>query len=90
MSTSGTISVASIQGRKALYGAIEGGGTKFVCAIAEAPDRILERVAVPTAEPRATLAECTRFFVEAENSHGPIAAFGFGCFGPDRALAGCQ
>lgn len=82
MSTSGTISVASIQAREALYGAIEGGGTKFVCAIAEAPDRIVARVAVPTSDPRTTLAECVRFFVAAERAHGPIAAFGFGCFGP--------
>jgi fructokinase len=82
MSTSGTISVASIQGRKALYGAIEGGGTRFVCAVAEAPDRILARVAVPTTDPRTTLTECARFFMAAESSHGPIAAFGLGCFGP--------
>ena len=68
--------------RRALYGAIEGGGTKFVCAVAEAPDRILDRVTVPTTDPRATLAECVDFFVAAENAHGPIAAFGFGCFGP--------
>jgi fructokinase len=76
------VSVASIQGRKALYGAIEGGGTKFVCAIAEAPDRILERVTVPTADPRSTLDACVSFFVAIENARGPIAAFGFGCFGP--------
>ena len=82
MSTSGAISVASIRVRKALYGGIEGGGTKFVCAIAEAPDRIIDRIAVPTTDPRTTLAECASFFVAAEKAHGPIAAFGFGCFGP--------
>jgi fructokinase len=82
VSTSGTISVASIRARTALYGAIEGGGTKFVCAIAEAPDRILARIAVPTTDPGATLAACVSFFAAAENAHGPIAAFGFGCFGP--------
>jgi fructokinase len=74
--------MASTEGRKALYGAIEGGGTKFVCAVAEAPDRILERATVPTTDAGATLAECVDFFVAAENARGPIAAFGFGCFGP--------
>jgi fructokinase len=68
--------------RMPLYGAIEGGGTKFVCAVAEAPDRILDRMTVPTTDARTTLAACVDFFVAAENTRGPIAAFGFGCFGP--------
>ena len=41
---------------RALYGAIEGGGTKFVCAVAEAPDRILDRITIPTTDARTTLA----------------------------------
>lgn len=65
-----------------LYGAIEGGGTKFVCAVGTGPDRILERVSVPTRDARSTLAECVQFFVAAQRVHGPIAAFGFACFGP--------
>ncbi len=74
--------MASTPARHALYGAIEGGGTKFVCAIAQAPDRILERVAVRTTDPHATLAECVGFFSAAERKHGRIGAFGVGCFGP--------
>ena len=66
-----------------LFGAIEGGGTKFICAVATAPDRILERANVATThDPRDTMAECVRFFTVAQRSYGPIAAFGFGCFGP--------
>jgi fructokinase len=65
-----------------LYGAIEGGGTKFVCAVALSPDRCLERATIPTTDARTTLAECVRFFAAAERKHWPIAAFGFGCFGP--------
>jgi fructokinase len=65
-----------------LYGAIEGGGTKFVCAVAAQPDRILERVTVPTTDPAGTLTECARFFAAAQRRHGPIAALGVGCFGP--------
>jgi fructokinase len=65
-----------------LYGGIEGGGTKFVCAVAQSPDRIVESVTVPTTTAPETLGECVRFFVSAQNRHGPIAAFGFSCFGP--------
>lgn len=78
-----------------LYGAIEGGGTKFVCALASQPDRVIERVTIPTADAAGTLDECVRFFVDARRRHGPIAAFGFSCFGPielrrDRANFGCM
>ena len=34
-----------------LYGAIEGGGTKFICALGAAPDRILERANIETTDP---------------------------------------
>jgi fructokinase len=65
-----------------MYGGIEGGGTKFVCAVASAPDRILERATFPTADPTSTLGECVRFFASAQQRHGRISAFGFSCFGP--------
>lgn len=71
-----------------LFGAIEGGGTKFVCAIGRSPRDIVETVTIPTADPRSTLAECVRFFVSAEKTHGPISAFGIGCFGPIELDAG--
>lgn len=65
-----------------LYGGIEGGGTKFVCAVANSPDRILERATFPTADPTTTFGECVRFFASAQQRHGRIAALGFSCFGP--------
>lgn len=65
-----------------LYGAIEGGGTKFVCAIGRSPGPIVERVSVPTTDAAATLAECVRFLEAAQARHGPMAALGLGCFGP--------
>lgn len=37
---------------------------------------------MPTSDPHTTLAECVQYFAAAETTHGPIAAFGFGCFGP--------
>lgn len=65
-----------------LFGAIEGGGTKFVCAIAHSPTEIVARETIPTAAASSTLAECVRFFEGAEQKHGAISAFGIGCFGP--------
>lgn len=65
-----------------LYGAIEGGGTKFVCAIGRSPAPIVERVSVRTTDAATTLAECVRFFEAAQARHGPITALGLGCFGP--------
>jgi fructokinase len=65
-----------------LVGAIEGGGTKFVCAVGESPVAIYERAVVPTTDAHATLGECLRFFRAVAGRHGPIAALGIACFGP--------
>ena len=65
-----------------LYGAIEGGGTKFVCAVGRSPEDVLESVVLPTSSPAATLTACVEFFTAAERKFEPIDAFGFGCFGP--------
>jgi fructokinase len=36
---------------QALYGAIEAGGTKFVCAVGRTPDHILQEHVIPTTQP---------------------------------------
>jgi fructokinase len=67
-------------------GAIEGGGTKFVCAVGSAAGSTATAT-VPTRDPDATLADIDAFFA----AHGPIAALGIGNFGPldlDRASPG--
>lgn len=65
-----------------LFGAIEGGGTKFVCALGASANDIYESTLFPTADPQSTLAACVDFFVAAEKKFGRIDAFGWGCFGP--------
>lgn len=65
-----------------LFGAIEGGGTKFVCAIGTSASEIYESATFPTTDPQATLAACMDFFVTAEEKFGRIDAFGWACFGP--------
>ncbi|MFP4643461.1 MAG: ROK family protein [Spirochaetales bacterium] len=64
-----------------LYGAIEAGGTKFVCGVASGPRTILEHTTIATRAPDTTLAECTDFFRRAFARHGEPTAFGIGSFG---------
>jgi fructokinase len=61
-----------------MLGAIEAGGTKFVCGIGTGPEE-LEAVQIPTTTPELTLAEAVRFF---QKSKLPIRAVGIGSFGP--------
>ncbi len=59
------------------FGAIEAGGTKFVCAVGVGPDRIEEQVQFPTTTPDETLERAIQFF-----KGRSLAALGVGSFGP--------
>jgi fructokinase len=61
-----------------IYGGIEAGGTKWVCAAGSAPDGVLETVTIPTTLPAETIARAAEFF----GRHRDIAAIGVGSFGP--------
>jgi len=65
-----------------LLGAIEAGGTKFVCAVGAAPDQILEQATFATQDPETTMRNVVGFFQEAQQRHGQIDAMGIGTFGP--------
>jgi len=62
----------------AVYGAIEAGGTKFVCAVAVSPgpDLVTKQI-IPTTTPDQTLGKAIEFF----RGH-PVVALGIACFGP--------
>ncbi|WP_407855863.1 ROK family protein [Enterococcus hailinensis] len=60
-----------------LYGGIEAGGTKFICAVADDQQTILEKVSITTTTPQATFEEVFAFF-----DRYPIDALGIGSFGP--------
>lgn len=60
-----------------LFGALEAGGTKMVCAIGNELGEILERVSIPTETPEITMPKLEEFF-----SGKGIKALGIGCFGP--------
>lgn len=64
-----------------LYGAIEAGGTKFVCMLARSPEDILAEVRFPTTTPDESLTKSMNFFRE-ESKSRPIASIGIGMFGP--------
>ena len=65
-----------------LFGAIEGGGTKFICAVGTSPDDIRLEIRIPTTTPEETLGQAVRFFKEAERDLGKLSALGVACFGP--------
>lgn len=63
---------------KNLFGAIEAGGTKFVCAVGTGPDDITE-VRFPTTTPEETLGKALAFFAPYK---GQLKSIGIGSFGP--------
>ncbi len=66
-----------------LFGGIEGGGTKFVCAIADETGVILADARFPTVDPQTTLNQAITFFKQAEVlNNQPLAGIGIGSFGP--------
>lgn len=64
-----------------LYGGIEAGGTKFVCAVGSGPDEIVAEIRLPTESPDETLGRVIDFFRRQQEQH-EIAAIGVASFGP--------
>ena len=65
-----------------LYGGIEAGGTKFVCAVGTGPGNIQAEVRFPTTQPAETIQQAIDFFQEQIEARGPLAAIGIASFGP--------
>jgi len=62
-----------------IFGAIEAGGTKFVCGIGTGPEDLIT-TQIQTSSPEATVAATVAWF--GEQSSGPLSAVGIGSFGP--------
>ncbi|ULT56746.1 ROK family protein [Neobacillus drentensis] len=60
-----------------MLGAIEAGGTKFVCAVGDERGNISERIEIPTTVPSETMAKVFAFFKRYD-----LEAMGVGSFGP--------
>jgi fructokinase len=66
-----------------LFGGIEGGGTKFVCAVGDETGQIHQWVRIPTIDPAHTLDAAIAFFKKQEVLRNErLAAIGIGSFGP--------
>jgi len=65
-----------------LLGAIEAGGTKFLCAVSDRDGAILRQMRIPTTTPGETLSAATAFFADMAEQHGAVSAFSIGSFGP--------
>jgi fructokinase len=62
-----------------LYGGIEAGGTKFVCAVGSDPENIVDEIRFPTTTPAETIQRVCDFFVP---YLGQLHGIGLGSFGP--------
>lgn len=60
-----------------MLGAIEAGGTKFVCAVGDENGLIIDRIQLPTTIPAETIQKVVDFFKQY-----PVKAIGIGSFGP--------
>ena len=69
-------------GSMVLLAGIEGGGTKFKCAVATEDLKILRSKSIDTSFPKETLDGVKDFFLACQDDIGRIASIGIGCFGP--------
>ncbi|RKP48853.1 ROK family protein [Cohnella endophytica] len=60
-----------------LIGAVEAGGTKFVCGVGNEKGEVLDRISFPTEQPEKTLAQVVEYFKDKQTQ-----AIGVGSFGP--------
>lgn len=60
-----------------MFGAIEAGGTKFVCAVGDENGKIIDRIQIPTNNPEETIPRVIQFF-----KPYTLQAIGIGSFGP--------
>ncbi|MGT2756208.1 fructokinase ScrK [Streptococcus ovuberis] len=61
-----------------LFGSLEAGGTKFVCAVGNEAFEIVEKTQFPTTTPEETIAKTIAFFAQFEG----LEALAIGSFGP--------
>lgn len=64
-----------------LYGGVEAGGTKFICAVADNPPEIVKSVNFPTTTPQETLDQVISFF-DPYVKNSQLKSVGIASFGP--------
>jgi fructokinase len=68
-----------------LLGAIEAGGTKFICAVGTPSGKLIDETRIPTRTPAETTSDVLSFFLARSQQ---VAAAGIGSFGPIDIRAG--
>jgi fructokinase len=68
--------------QKHLFGAVETGGTKVICAVGTADGEILAETRIPTTSPDETLGQALAFFRQQNETLGPLTSIGIASFGP--------
>lgn len=71
-----------------LFGGIEGGGTKFICALAEDENHIIDETRFPTGTPFETVQRITEFFQKHLHAGKSIQRIGLANFGPIDPVLG--
>jgi fructokinase len=64
-----------------VYGGVEAGGTRFVCAIGSSPDSLKAETSFATTTPQGTIDRTIAFF-QRYRGREPLSAVGVGSFGP--------
>jgi fructokinase len=59
-----------------MYGVVEAGGTKFICAVGDGHAREYDRIQFPTTTPQETLGRVVQYFQEHEVEALSVASFG--------------
>jgi fructokinase len=65
-----------------IYGAVEAGGTKFICVVGRSVHDLLEERRIVTRQPAETLAEVLQFFHAMQIKYGRMRGFGIASLGP--------
>jgi fructokinase len=73
---------ASMGAESPLYGAIEAGGTKFVCVVGSGPGDIRAETRFETGTPETTIGTALAFLSAEQRRQGRLAGVGIASFGP--------
>ena len=65
-----------------IKGAIEAGGTKWICALGDDQGTIIGERIIETGQPEKTLSSVTAALKELSTKHGSFQSLGIGSFGP--------
>jgi len=66
----------------ALFGGIEAGGTKFVCAVGSGPDDVRQEIRYSTTTPAESIGRAIAFFRDVRAQGATLRAVGIAAFGP--------